>query len=195
MKNYLRLLAVPLLALSFLVTTKAEVETFVIDSVHSSVGFTIRHLVSKVPGNFTQFTGTINVDRDDLEQSSVEATIELASVSTRSEKRDNHLKSADFFDVANNTTATFRSDSWKKKGEDTYDVTGALTLHGTTKEVTLHVTLLGFGPGRPGSTVSGWEATTVIKKSDFGISGPPILGKVLGDEVTLHIIIEAIAES
>lgn len=168
-------------------TVSAAVETYVIDSVHSSVGFTIRHFVSKVPGSFSKLNGTITVDRENLEKSSVEAVVDIGSITTSNEKRDTHLKSADFFDAANYGTSTFKSKSWKKTGEDTFDITGDLTLHGVTKEVVLQTTLLGFGPGARGAQLSGWEGKTTIKKSDFGIIGPPILG----DDVTITLNIEA----
>ncbi len=168
----------------------AAVETYVIDPVHSSLGFTIRHFVSKVPGTFTKVNGTITVDRDNLEKSSVDVVIDVGSVSTANEKRDNDLKSANFFDVANFATATFKSKSWKKTGEDTFDITGDLTVHGVTKELVLQVTLLGFGPGMKGQ-LSGWEGTTKLKKSDFGVKGPPMLSKALGDDVAMHFTVEA----
>jgi polyisoprenoid-binding protein YceI len=170
----------------------AAVETYTIDPVHSSVGFSVRHMgVSKVPGSFTSFKGTITVDRDNMEKSSVEATIDTASLSTANEKRDNHVKSADFLDVATNPAITFKSKSWKKTGEDTYDVTGDLSIKGTTKEVTLAVTALGFGTGGKGAPNSGWEAKTTIKKSDYGVKGPAAVSKVVGDEVAITINIEA----
>lgn len=168
----------------------AAVETYVIDPVHSSLGFTIRHFVSKVPGTFTKVNGTIVVDRDNLEKSSVEVVVDVGSVSTANEKRDNHLKSPDFFDVANFGTSSFKSKSWKKTGEDTFDVTGDLTLHGVTKEIVLQVNLLGFGPG-PKGQLSGWEGSTKLKKSDFGVVGPPMLSKAVGDDVTMHFTVEA----
>jgi polyisoprenoid-binding protein YceI len=179
------------LAAAFVNTVPAAVETYTIDPVHSSVGFQIRHFVSKVPGSFTKFNGTLTLDRDNLENSSTEATIEIGSVSTANERRDNHLKSPDFFNAAEFATATFKSTSWKKTGEDAFDITGDLTLHGVTKPVVLHATLLGFGPGPRGGQLSGWEATTTIKKSDFGVNGPAMLAKALGDDVTLHITVEA----
>jgi len=169
----------------------AASETYVIDPVHSSVGFTIRHFVSKVPGSFSKLNGTITVDRENLEKSSVEAVIDINSVNTSNEKRDTHLKSPDFFDVAKFATSTFKSTSWKKTGEDTFDITGDLTIHGVTKEVVLQTTLLGFGPGSRGAQLSGWEGTTKIKKSDFGILSPPMLG----DDVTINVSIEAALKS
>lgn len=169
----------------------AAVETYVIDPVHSSVGFKIRHFVSKVPGTFTKVTGTLSIDRENLENSSVEATIDVNSISTANEKRDAHLKSPDFFDTEKFSTSTFRSKRWKKTGEDTYDVTGDFTLHGVTKEVVLKITSLGFGPGARGALLSGWEGTTTLKKSEFGVAGPAMLSAALGDDVTVVIAIEA----
>jgi len=178
--------------LGLLATGHAEVEVYKIDPVHSSTGFSLRHILSRFTSSFTKTTGTITVDRDNLEKSSVEATVEIDSLSTADPKRDGHVKSPDFFDAAKFPTATFKSKSWKKTGENTFDVTGDLTIKDVTKEAVFHVTLNGFAPGmKPGSTVSGWEATTIIKKSDFGVAGPAMLAKALGDEVTLNISIEA----
>jgi polyisoprenoid-binding protein YceI len=185
-----------LLALAALVTTlataaSAAVERYQIDPVHSSVGFKVRHFVSRVPGTFTKFSGTIMVDRDNMENSSVEATIDVGSVNTANDQRNGHLKSPDFFDVAKYATITFKSKSWKKTGEDTFDVTGDLTIKDVTKEVVLKVTLLAFGPGMKGMMLSGWEATTNLKRSDFGVNGPAMLGAALGDDVAVSIGIEA----
>jgi len=194
MKIQSKLLVVSALVLGLAAGARAATEAFDIDPVHSSVGFKIRHLVSHVPGSFTNVTGTIKVDRANLEASTVEATIAIDSVNTANDKRDGHLKSPDFFDVAKYATATFKSTAWKKTGENTYDVTGDLTLHGVTKSVTLQTTLLGFGPGMRGGTTSGWEITGTINKSDFGVNGPAMLGKALGDEVKLEIQVEANAK-
>src|SRR5579885_3905809 len=185
-----RLLAAAL-ALGLLHTASAAVETYTIDPVHSSVAFKIRHFVSKVPGSFTKFSGTVTVDRDNLEKSSVEATIDVGSVNTASDARDKHLKSPDFFDVEKFATMTFKSKAWKKTGEDTFDVTGDLTIHGVTKEVVLKVTSLGFTEGMQGKMLSGWEASTTLKKSDFGVNGPAMLAKAVGDDVAVSISIEA----
>lgn len=178
-------------ALALVSAAPAAAETFTIDPVHSSVGFKIRHIVSHVPGQFTKFGGAINVDRDNLENSSVEATIDVGSVSTNNDKRNNHLKSADFFDAAKFATMTFKSKSWKKTGDSTFDVTGDLTIKEVTKEVVLKVTLLGFAPGMGGGQTSGWEATTTLNRRDFGVNGPAMLGNALGDEVAVSITVEA----
>lgn len=192
MKSKQILLLAAALAIAALNTATAAVETYAIDPVHSSVGFSIRHFVSKVPGTFSNFSGTITVDRANLEKSSVVATIEIGSINTANEKRDGHLKSPDFFDSAKFATAEFKSTAWKKTGATTFDVTGNLTLHGVTKPVVLKVNLLGFGPGMQGAQLSGWEATATIKKSEFGMSGPAMLSAALGDEVAINLAVEAV---
>ncbi len=169
----------------------AAAETYVIDPVHSAVGFSIRHFVSKVPGKFAKFEGTITVDRANLAQSSAEATIEIASIDTSNQKRDDHLRSPDFFEAAKFPRMTFKSTSWKKTGENTYDVVGNLTLKDVTKPVTLKVTALGFGPGMGGAQLSGWEATTTIDKKQWNMKDPAMLDAALGDDVTITINIEA----
>ena len=184
------LLATVLVVLA--VPARAAVETYAIDPVHSSVAFSIRHIVSKVPGSFTKFSGNVTVNRDNLEKSSVDATIEVASVSTASEARDNDLKTPNFFDAAKFPTITFKSTAWKKTGPDAYDITGDLTIHGVTKSVVLKAGLLGFSPGmQPGVQLTGWEATTILNKADFGVNGPAMLGTMLGNEVAVTINIEA----
>ncbi|HWZ94081.1 MAG TPA: YceI family protein [Opitutaceae bacterium] len=187
MKRFLVLFA----ALAFTSAALAAVETYKIDPVHSSVTFSIRHFVGKVPGRFTKFDGIITVDRDNLENSSVEASIDVTSINTENDKRDAHLKTPDFFDAAKFSTITFKSKSWKKNGDSTFDVTGDLTIKDVTKSVVLHVASLGFGPGMNGAQLSGWEATTTLNKSDFGVNGPAILGAALGDDVAVTIDIEA----
>ena len=190
MKPASKILLVAALAAGLASAASAAVETYKIDPVHSSVAFSIRHFVSKVPGRFTKFSGTIVVDRDNLENSSVSAAIDVGSVTTDNDKRDAHLKTPDFFDAATYTTITFKSKSWKKTGDGTFDVTGDLTIKGVTKEVVLSVSLLGFGPGPRGATLSGWEASTALKKSDYGVNGPAMLGKALGDDVAVSISVE-----
>jgi polyisoprenoid-binding protein YceI len=185
------LVALSALASGLTSPASAAVETYTIDPVHSSVAFKIRHFVSHVPGSFTQFNGTITVDRDNLENSSVDAVINVGSINTFNEKRDADLKSPNYFDADKFGTMTFKSTSWKKTGENQFDVTGNLTIKATTKEVVLKVTLLAFGPGMRGAQLSGWEATTTLSRLDFGVTGPAMMGKALGDEVSISITIEA----
>jgi polyisoprenoid-binding protein YceI len=191
MKLTPKILALASVAAGLASAAPAAIETYSIDPVHSSVGFSVRHILTKVPGSFTQFSGTITVDRDNLENSSVEAVIDVGSVSTRNEKRDAHLKSPDFFDAAKFGTITFKSKSWKKTGDSAFDVTGDLTLHGVAKEVVLKVDLLGFGPGMMGAQLSGWDASVTLNREDFGVNGPAMLGKALGSDVLVSINIEA----
>jgi polyisoprenoid-binding protein YceI len=191
MKLSHRIIALAAIASALVTAAPAAVETYTIDPVHSSVGFKIRHIVSHVPGQFTKFSGTVTVDRDNLENSVVEATIDVGSVSTNNDKRNNHLKSPDFFDAAKFATMTFKSKSWKKTGDSTFDVTGDLTIKDVTKEVVLKASLLGFAPGMGGGQVSGWEATATLNRRDFGVNGPAMLGNALGDDVTVSITIEA----
>ena len=192
MKTSTKLSLLTALALGFLCSAPAAVETYVIDPVHSTVGFSLRHIVSKFTGSFTKVSGTLTVDRDNLERSSVEAIVDIGSIATFDEKRNAHVKSADFFDAQKFTTGTFKSTGWKKTGEDTFDVTGNLTLKDVTKPITLKAKLLGFGDGMGGAKLSGWEITGAIKKSDFGLAGPAMLSKALGDDVALNIGVEAV---
>lgn len=191
MKKTLRLLFLASFALGLLASAQAATETYTIDPVHSSVGFTVRHVFSKVPGSFTTFSGTLVLDRANLEASTVEASIDIASVNTASEKRDAHLKSPEFFDATKTPTITFKSKSWKKTGEATYDITGDLTIKAVTKSVVLKAKLLGFGPGLQGAYVSGWEATTTLNRHDFGVNGPGWLGTAIGDDIAVTIGVEA----
>ena len=191
MKLRTRLLAVAALAAGLASSGFAAVETYKIDSTHSTIQFSLRHLVSKYTGSFSTVSGNLTVDRDNLEKSSVEATIDVGSINTSDEKRNSHIKSPDFFDFAKFPSMTFKSTAWKKTGFDTYDVTGNLTIKDVTKPVVLKAKLLGFGDGMGGAKLTGWEVTGAIKKSEFGLGGPAMLGKVLGDDVTINIGIEA----
>jgi polyisoprenoid-binding protein YceI len=192
-----KLAAVSAFVLAAVTTVNAAPETYVIDNVHSSVGFSIRHnVVAKVQGSFAKFTGSVTVDPENLAASTAEATIDAASITTLNEKRDTDLRSANFFDVANFPKLTFKSKSWTKTGTDTFNVTGDLTIHGVTKEVVLNVTSLGVGAGmKPGTKVAGWEATTKVNRRDFGVNGPAMLGKMVGDDVTITISVEADTKS
>ena len=168
----------------------AAVETYRIDAVHSNVGFRVRHLMSKVTGRFGKVEGTVNLNPKDLSRSSVEVSIEVASVNTNDSKRDGHLMSADFFDAAKFPTITFKSTSVKEVAKGKLEVTGDFTLHGVTKKVTIPITNAGTQPGmKPGTVVAGFvDGAVTINRNDYGIKTYP---GALGDEVVISLNIEA----
>ena len=170
------------------------VGTWDIDASHSTVGFSVRHMmVSKVRGYFREFSGELVTDADPS-QSSVTATIDMDSIDTRQEQRDAHIKSADFFDVGNHTVMTFRSTGVRAEGED-WHVEGELTLKGITKPVTLELELNGFGPDAYGGTRAGFSAKTVISRSEFGVDIAMPMdggGVVVGDKINVELEIEAV---
>jgi polyisoprenoid-binding protein YceI len=176
-----------------LLAQSALAGVYVIDKVHSTMGFQVRHLFSKVPGKFDDFSGQIQFDEADPEKSAVEVKIKASSVDTANEQRDKDLRSPNFFDTAKYPEITFKSKSVKKTGDKTADITGDLTMHGVTKEVVLKAELLGKGPGMQGKTVSGWEASTALKRSDFGLSwNKAIEGtQIVGDDVQIVLHVEA----
>lgn len=170
----------------------AKTETYKIDPAHSSIKFSIRHFVAKTTGKFNQFEGTIKVNREDWSKSSVTASINATSVDTANEKRDAHLQEDDYFDSAEHPLISFESTKWETTDkENVFKVTGNLTMLGNTKEVILNVDLLGFGPGMDGAHLSGWEATTQLDRTEWGISGGQ---PAVGADVDVVINIEAIRQ-
>lgn len=171
--------------------------TWEIDPVHSEVGFTARHMmVSKVRGRFTQFSGEL-VTAADLLQSSVTATIELTSIQTGNEQRDQHIRSADFFEVDKYKTMTYRSTGLRPEG-DHYVLDGELTLRDVTKQVPLKLELNGFGPDPYGGTRAGFTATGELNRGDFGVNFNATLetgGVVVSDKIGLQLEIEAVLKS
>ena len=172
----------------FTLSSQAAPASYTIDPAHSSVQFRIKHFFSKVTGRFQKFEGSFVVDPDAPDKSQAKATIDVASIDTNQPKRDEHLRSADFFDVAKYPQMTFVTKSWARVAPDEYDVVGDLTLHGVTKPVSLHAKNTGSGAGMQGSQISGWEVRGTLKRSDFGITtGAP----AVGDDVEIEIDIEA----
>jgi polyisoprenoid-binding protein YceI len=171
--------------------------TWGIDPVHSEVGFTVRHMmVSKVRGRFTSFSGEIVTGADPLD-SSVATEIALDSIVTGQEQRDAHIRSADFFDVENHPTMTYRS-TGVRPHRDGYAVDGELTLKGVTKDVPLALELNGFGPDAYGGTRAGFTATAEINRSDFGVNWNAAIeggGVVVSDKVTIQLEIEAVLKA
>ncbi len=167
--------------------------TYTIDPVHSDVSFKVRHLVSKTSGQFTDFDGTIVVDFGNLDASSVIFTIKTASINTKNEDRDNHLRSGDFFDAETYPEITFTSSKITKSGAQSFAVTGTLTMHGVSQTVTLPVTFLGEIKGPRGGTVAGFEIETDLDRKDYGIVWNKALdagGMILGDEIDITINLE-----
>ena len=188
-----RVAVVLALALCAAAIATAETEAFVFDKSHSQVGFSIRHWVTKVEGRFKDFDGKIWLDRAKPSDSKVELTVQAASIDTANERRDNHLRSADFFEVEKYPTITFKSTRVEPKGKDLYDVTGDLTMHGVTKTLTVAVKHTGFlNLGK--QEKAGFELTIPINRKDFGILWNRTAdqgGVMLGDDVEITVLVEA----
>jgi polyisoprenoid-binding protein YceI len=177
-------------------TTELGTGTWTIDPVHSSISFSVRHLVvSKVRGSFGTLTGAVTIAEDG--SPSVTADIDVSSVNTGNDQRDGHIKSADFFDVEKYPTATFRSTAVKAAGDD-YLLDGEFTLRGITKAITLRLEFNGVNPGMGHGEVAGFEASVVLNRKDFGINIEMPLeagGAVVGDQVTITLAIEALKQA
>lgn len=176
--------------------TDLSAGTWTIDPVHSSVSFSVRHLVvSKVRGRFANFSGAVVVAEDGTP--SVSAEIAVDSIDTGNEQRDAHVKSADFFDAAQYPTAKFVSTAVRADGDD-YVVDGDFTLKGVTKPVSLKLEFNGVNPGMGHGEVAGFEASVVLNRKDFGIDIDMPLetgGAVVGDKVTVTLEIEALKQA
>ncbi len=164
------------------------VGTWDIDTVHSEVSFTLRHMgVGKSRGRFDSFEGEVVTAENPLE-SSVTATIDVSSINTGNADRDAHVRSADFLDVDNHPTATFRSTALREDGDE-WVIDGDFTLHGVTKPVTLKAEFGGTTDDGQGGTLLGISAATTINRTDFGVG--PDGGAMLGEKVTITLDIEA----
>ncbi len=176
----------------------AHADSWQIDPSHTSVEFTVRHMmISNVKGQFQKTTGAITANGNDPASAKIDVTIDASSVDTRVERRDAHLKSPDFLDIAKFPTITFKSTKVEADGPNKWKMTGDLTIHGVTRPVVLDVE----GSGPPiqvmGHTRAGASATTKIKRSDFGLTWNKTLetgGVLVGDEVAISIDVEAVKE-
>jgi polyisoprenoid-binding protein YceI len=190
MKTARKLFLFTLLTLPLFAQTAPEAWT--VDKGHSTATFKVRHFTANVVGQFRDFEGAISIDRANPAKSSVEFTIQTKSIDTGSERRDNHLRSADFFDAEKFPTITFKSSSVTPKAKDVYDVTGDLTMRGVTKRVTLPVNFLGFLK-HPRGEKAGFEIETTLNRKDYGINWNRALdegGFVLSDDVKVSINLE-----
>ena len=189
-----KLIILTCLSALLVIQSASAADTYAIDKAHSSIGFQVRHLFSNVPVKFDDFSGTILFDEANPEQSSVEVSIKTASIDTGVKMRDEDLRSPNFFDAAKFPETTFKSKSVKKTGDNMFDVAGDLTMHGVTKEVVLKAELIGKGAGmKPGSVLIGWDGTTAIKRSEFGLAWNKVIEgtQVVGDDVKIELHIEA----
>lgn len=166
------------------------------DLAHSSVNFSVRHLmVSKVRGRFAEWSGKLEIDDEDLTRSVLDVTIQAASIETRDDKRDAHLRSADFFDAEHHPTLAFRSTRIEQRGDDELAVHGELTIRGVTRPVTLAVEINGEANDPWGGTRRGYSAKATINRRDFGLNWNAALeagGVLVGEKVEIALEIEAI---
>lgn len=167
-----------------------------LDAAHSRLGFVARHaMVTKVRGSFAGFTGSFDIDASDWSASSAQVTIQVASVDTGNEQRDGHLRTNDFFDAPNHPEITFTSTRVEQTADDTFAVTGDLTIKGITRPVTVDFGYAGSAVDPYGNTRVGFEGSTTINRSDFGITFNATLdtgGVLVSDKITLEFDISAI---
>lgn len=184
------LFAAGLLATS--VSVYADVETYKIDNAHSFANFNIRHVASKLSGTFSDVTGNIKIDRANLANSSVDARISLLSVNTSFAKRDEHIKKEEYLDVGHFADMQFTSTQVvASKNANEGVITGKLTMHGVTKEMSFPFKVLGYANDPWGGYRTGIEAHTSLKASDFGFTWGKAGGPV-GDEVEVTLLIEGV---
>ena len=177
-------------------TQTGTTTTYAIDPSHSQVGFLVKHMMfSTVRGNFRGFEGTIVVDKDNPANSSVDVTIDASTITTGDVKRDEHLRSADFFDVEKYPTLSFESTKVERVEGNAYRVTGDLTIHGITKQVVLEADYLGAGKDPWGNERVGFEAKTSVNRKDFGLTWNQALeagGVLVGDKIEIALDVEAV---
>ncbi|MDX1828356.1 MAG: YceI family protein [Lutibacter sp.] len=185
------------LLFALLAVTFASAQTvWNFDKAHSSVHFSVKHMViSEVEGQFTKFDGDIKTTKDDFSDAKINFTVAINSVSTDNEKRDNHLKGADFFDVAKYPTMTFVSTAVEKVSDGIYNLKGNLTLHGVTKPITLKMTYGGTIKDPWGNTRAGLKVSGTINRVDFGLKYNSTMeagGLLIGEDVNISCKVELI---
>jgi polyisoprenoid-binding protein YceI len=176
-------------------TAPIGIQTYDIDAAHSEATFSVRHLITKVRGRFSDFAGTIAFDPANPANSTVSFTIQAASIDTSQKDRDAHLRSADFFDVEKFPTISFVSTTITPRGDDTYDVTGRFTVRDVTKVITLPVTFLGQARDPWGNDRIAFEAEYTINRKDYGLNWNAALetgGFLVGDDVKITLSVQAV---
>jgi polyisoprenoid-binding protein YceI len=172
--------------------TLADPVAYRIDDTHSFANWSLRHVVSKTSGTFSDIKGKIMIDANNLANSSVEAKINMASVNSSHAKRDDHIKKADYLDVEKFAEMTFVSKKIIAKSNTEGVMTGVLTMHGVAKEITFPFKVLGFGTDPWGGERTGFEAHTSLKASDFGYGWGVKKDAALGDEIEITLLIEGV---
>jgi polyisoprenoid-binding protein YceI len=170
----------------------AEQETYKIDENHSFANWSLRHVASKTSGTFSDITGKILIDRENLANSSVDAKINMLSVNSSHAKRDKHIKEADYLDTEKFATATFVSKKIEASSKTEGVMTGIFTLHGVSKEMTFPFKVLGFGSDPWGGYRAGFEAKTSLKASDFGFGWGIKPNASVGDDIEITLLIEGV---
>ena len=170
----------------------AEPDAYRIDDSHSFANWSIRHVASKTSGTFSDITGKILIDAKDLTKSSVEAKINMLSVNSSHAKRDEHIKKPEYLDVEKFAEMTFVSKKIEAKSNTEGVMTGALTMHGVTKEMTFPFKVLGFGIDPWDGYRTGFEAHTALKASDFGFAWPLKKDAPVGDDIEITLLIEGV---
>jgi polyisoprenoid-binding protein YceI len=174
----------------------AAATTYDVDKAHSSVGFSIRHLLTQVQGKFNDYTGAITYDPAAPDASVVELTVQAKSIDTGNERRDGHLKSPDFFDATKFPTLSFKSQKIVSRSKDELDVTGVVSMHGVSRTITVPVKVLGVMSTVAFGQRAGFQTTFALNRKEFGINWNKALdtgGMLLGDDVTITINVEAAA--
>lgn len=175
-------------------STKTGTTTYAIDPSHSQVGFSVKHMMfSTVRGYFREFEGTIVVDHDNPANSTVNVTIDASSITTRDEKRDEHLRSADFFDVETFPTITFNSTSIDFEDDEDFTVNGELTMHGVSHPVKIKAEQTGEGTNPWGVDVAGFEGSAKLNRKDYGLNWNAALekgGVLVGEEIKITLEVE-----
>lgn len=191
--QFIRVNGIALVFAAF-VQSAAATETYEFDQTRSAIGFRVHQFLGTTNGKFTQFSGRIELDRQHPEQSSVSARIQVNSLDTQIKKRDDHLRSAEFFNAAKFPEITFKSRSVKQTGQQSADIVGDLAMHGVTRKITLHVKITSPLTGQASLQRTRWEVTTEpLKRRDFGLmfGGATEAISGISQDVAIKIEIEA----
>lgn len=193
MKTPLKYFSAMVIIMMAAISTHAQTK-WALDNSHSNVKFTVTHLViSEVDGHFKSFTGSMTAAKPDFTDAQIDFSVDIASINTDNEQRDNHLKADDFFDAAKYPKMTFKSVSMKKLTGNKYELTGNLTIRDVTKRVTFAVTYGGTTKDPWGNTKAGFKATTTINRLEYGLKWNTLTeagGAVVGSDVTINLNVE-----